>query len=369
MPGLLTALAMAAALPPATPANAGLAGIWEGTIGTLPVRACFVARDYGTFGAYYYSSQLKLLGLEAEDGAPGSYNETGGDGGTGRWRNVRAAGSNLTASWTSGRRTLPVRLRRVAGGGGEDGACASLDFHRPRLAGIRTVSTRGTVDGVSYTKLALDTRGRFEIEVQTFALDDDSAAIRRINTALGADLAGNPPGWFECISGSLTTLPYEGDEDVTLAPTMISRRWLSVTTHGDVSCGGAHPDAYVSYQLFDLTTGAEVELLDWFLPTAVKREHIEGADEDSRTLEPAFRTFLLTGWRPAEGADAECESVLREAEYWHAGLTRDGIVFSPDLPHVVQACGETFTLGFDRLQPWLKPEGVAALNALRAERP
>ena len=36
----------------AQPAStAGLAGIWEGTIGTLPVRACFVTREGGTCGA------------------------------------------------------------------------------------------------------------------------------------------------------------------------------------------------------------------------------------------------------------------------------------------------------------------------------
>lgn len=344
-----------------------LAGIWEGTIGTLPVRACFTTRDYGTFGAYYYASQLKLLGLEAQEGAPGAYNEVSGDR-EAHWRNVQAAGDNLTATWASGQRMLPVRLHRVAGGSGESGACASVDFHQPRLAGVRTISARGTVDGTAFTKLTLDTAGHFEITVQTFALDGDGPAVRRINNALGADLAGTPPGWFECISNSLDASPLEGTETITLEPAMISRRWLSVATNADVSCGGAHPDAYASYQLFDLTTGAEMELLDWFLPRAVKREHIEGAEEDSRTLEPAFRTFLLTGWHPADGDNAECESVLREADYWNAGLTRDGVVFTPDLPHVAQACSERFTIGFARLRPWLTPEGVAAVSALLAER-
>jgi ribosome modulation factor len=160
----------------------------------------------------------------------------------------------------------------------------------------------------------------------------------------------------------------EGTQNHTLAPMMISRRWLSASDEGDWDCGGAHPDGYNRYRLFDLTTGAEVELLDWFLPRAVKREHVEGIAEDSRTLEPAFRTFLLTGWRPAAGDNAECAEVLRDAEDWTAGLTRDGFVFSPQLPHVVTACAETFTVGFDRIRPWLKPEGVAAVAALRAER-
>lgn len=354
----------ASAQPASTP---GLAGIWEGTIGTLPVRACFVTHEWGTFGAYYYMSHLHLLGLEAQDGAPGTFSETGGEF-TARWSGVQAAGDSLTARWTGEGPALPVRLHRVAATVGEAGACASLAFHQPRLAGIHTVSARATVDGTAYTKLTLDTAGHFEIAVQTFALDGDSAATRRINTALGEELAGDPPRWFGCITNSLDMSPLEGQQSVTLEPAMISRRWLSVGSQGDWSCGGAHPNEDSSYRLFDLTTGAEVALLDWFLPTAVKREHIEGMDEDSRTLETAFRTFLLTGHR-ADPDNAECESVLREADYWNAGLTRDGFVFRPELAHVVQACSEEFTVDFDRIRPWLKPEAVAAVAALRAERP
>jgi hypothetical protein len=363
----LGALVPSAAMAQPPPMAAGLPGIWEGTIGTLPVRACFVQRDWGGFGAYYYSSRLQLIPLEAGEGRAGGFSEGAGDGAAARWGNVQVRGGHLTASWTSGRRTLPVRLHRLPGGGGENGACASLAFHRPRLAGVRTVSARATADGTAYTKLTLDTAGHFGISVETFALDGTSAAVRRINAKLGEDLAGDPPGWFACVTDSLDNSGREGESGETLAPAMISRRWLSVTAQSDWDCGGAHPDGSNGYRLFDRTSGAEVQLLDWFLPRAVKREHFEGTSEDSRTLEPAFRAFLLTSWRP--GADnAECESVVREAEYWNAGLTRTGFVFSPELPHVVTACTEEFRVDFDRIRPWLKPEAVAAVSALRAER-
>jgi len=353
------------AQPVSTP---GLAGIWEGTIGSMPVRACFVTREWGTFGAYYYTSHLKLLGLEAQDGAPGTFSETGGEF-TARWSGVQATGDTLVARWTSEGPALPVRLNRVAATIGEEGACASLAFHQPRLAGVRTVTSRATVDGTAYTKLTLDAAGHFAIAVQSFALDGDSAAVRRINTALGEELAGTPPRWFECISNSLSQTGMEGSESETLEPAMISSRWLSVAGQFDSNCGGAHPNEGNYYRLFELTSGAEVNLLDWFLPTAVKREHVEGVDEDLRTLEPAFRNFLLTGWHSADAENAaECERVLRDQEDWNAGLTREGVVFTPDLPHVVTACSETFTIGFDRLQRWLKPEGVAAVGALLAER-
>jgi hypothetical protein len=341
-------------------------GIWEGTIGTLPIRACFVQRDGSAFGAYYYLSHFQLVALQREEGASGGYSEGAGDPGAALWRNVEVRAGNLTARWTSGSRTLPVRLHRVAGGGGEEGACASVAFHQPRLAGIRTVTARATAEGVAYTKLTLDTRDHFGIEVETFALDGDSAAVRRINATLGESLAGNPPHWLECITGSLDNSGFEGEASESLTPAMISRRWLSVASSGEWSCGGAHPDSSSTYRLFDLTSGAEVELLDWFLPAAVKRETFEGSAEVSKTLEPAFRTFILTDWHPDADA-AECDEVVRSQDFWNVGLTREGFVFSPSLPHVVQACGDNFFVDFDRIQPWLTPQAAEQVRALRAE--
>jgi hypothetical protein len=367
----IVALIMGALLPAAAVAQpaptAGLAGIWEGTIGTLPVRACFTTQEYGTFGAYYYNAHLQLIALQAQEGAPGAYDESGDEADAGHWRNVRAAGGNLTATWAHGSRTLPVLLHRVPVTVGEAGACASFAFHQPRLAGIRTVSARATADGSQYTKLTLDTAGHFGIGVETFALDGDSAAVRRINTALGESLAGTPPGWLTCVTDSLAMHGNEGEAEESLTPVMISRRWLSVASSSDWDCGGAHPDTSSSYRLFDLASGAETELLDWFTPAAVKRETFEASNEVSRTLEPAFRTFVLAGWHPAADA-ADCDEVVRSQEEWSVGLTRDGFVFSPSLPHVVQACSEDFTVDFDRIQPWLTPQARDEVRALRAER-
>lgn len=366
MIGSLIAFAAAAAQP--TP-PALLAGIWEGTIGTLPVRACFVERDSGAFGAYYYHSRLQLIGLEeAVTGRRDAFRETADSGGSAPVWHIDRGSDALGGRWTNGGRTLPLRLHRVAQASGEASPCASLAFHRPRLEGVRTVSSRATADGTAYTKLTLDTGGHFGIAVETFALDGGGAAVRRINATLAESLAGDPPRWFECIANSLETMPYEGESEEALAPALISRRWLSVASHAAWSCGGAHPDASNVYRLFDLASGAEVDPLDWFLPTAVRREHFEGSEEDRRTLEPAFRTFLLADWHPAPDA-AECTEVIRTQDDWNVGLTRDGFVFTPLLPHVVQACGDEFTVSFERIRPWLTPEGAANIGALQAERP
>src|SRR5690349_4098884 len=177
-----TLLAVAAA---AQAAPADLPGIWEGTVGNLPVRACFVRREYSRFGAYYYLSQRRLIALDAEEGTENAYREGGGAGGDGpRWRIEQAGPDTLTARWTGNGRSLPVRLRRVSFVEGEEGPCGSIDFHRPRLEGVRTVAAPASLDGVSYRRLTLSTEGRFETSVQTFALDGGGAAVERINAEL-----------------------------------------------------------------------------------------------------------------------------------------------------------------------------------------
>jgi hypothetical protein len=355
----------AAAAAPASPA--ALAGTWEGTIGSLPVRACFVRREWGMFGAYYYLSRLRLIALEAEEGAGIVFHEGGGDGaGAPRWRIERAEASRLTGRWTSGGRARAVRLRRLGGGEGEPGPCAAPAFHRPRLAGVRTVTRRASKDGVAYTHFALDTRGRFESRVETFALDGDGEAVRRLNATLSEAMAGDPPRWFECVTGALEQSPNEGADSQTREPAMISRRWLSVTDEYDGFCGGAHPNSSSTYRTFDRASGREIDLHDWLDAAAVRRERFEGVEEGSKTLRPAFRTIILAGWR---AEDAQCDEIVRSQDYWNIGLTRDAFVFTPLLPHVVQSCAETFTMPFDRLRPHLTREAAQAIRALQAEGP
>lgn len=340
-----------------------LPGVWEGNVGNLPVRACFVEREWGSFGAYYYLSQRRLIGLEPVEGARATFREGFDQGGSApRWQVQSATATQLQARWTSGRRALAVQLRRVAVTG-EEGPCGSMAFHRPRLEGVRTTTRPATTDGVVYTRIALDHGGRFGASVETFALIGSGETVQRINAALARPLTGNPPEWFDCLRAPLEMSAMEGDLAETYAPAMISRRWLSVNHQSDASCGGAHPNSGLYYETYDLANGARVELHDWFGDAAVRRERVEGADDELRTVLPPLREAVLAGWT----GEGECGAVVREAEYWHIGLRRTGFVFAPSLAHVVQACGEEVNVPFARIRRFLTPQGAAYVDALRSE--
>jgi hypothetical protein len=358
MPSLGLALAALAAAAPAAPAR--LPGLWEGQVGTLPVRACFGREEWGDFGGYYYRSQLKHIALEPVDGDPATFAETYSSGKP-RWHIEEATAAELRGRWTSGGRSLPIRLHRAAGTPAAI-TCDDIAFHRPRLAGIRTAASRAAKDGVSYTRLVLDPRGRFDASVETFGLDRASPAVRRLNEVLRKPLDGNPAEWFDCVREPLERSAFEGSFHLTLAPALITQRWLSIVQQYDLFCGGAYPDAGQFYRTFDLQSGREIDLRDWFNARAVKRE---GSGEEMKTLQPEFRRFLLSGWRPES---ADCDEVVRDDEYWNVGLTGKGLLFSPELAHVVRACGIELTFTAARLAPFLTWEGAANLREVERSR-
>lgn len=336
-------------------------GVWQGTIGTLPVRVCLDRHDYdasgGGFGAYYYTRHLRLITLE-QQGDSKSWAEASDAKAGERWRFDTVTQALLTARWTQGARSLPVRLTRAEAVATDEQPCGSMAFNRPRLTAGRVTTTRASKDGATYWRLAYVPGSQFadSVTLETFALDGRTPAIARVNAVLGRVLPGDPAksDWFECLAGNLNFNARDGDYQQTVAPEMITPHWLTASHDINYYCGGAHPDGGVNARTFDLDAGTEVDLNDWLAASAVKSERFEGSTDVSRTLTPAFRAFVLARWKPEE---AECREPVTEAESWDIGLTRQGLAFTPELAHVVAACAEPILVGFDRLAPWLGPHG------------
>ena len=356
-------LAVAAAALAAPVAAADFAGVWQGNLGGQPVRVCFNQLDWGTFGQYYYLSHLQAIPLQQPDGQNRTFVEGSdeSDSTSPRWTFTQVAPDALAGTWTQAARTLPVLLTRVSGPKLEedDSPCGSMAFQRPRLEGVHTITKPAAKDGVNYTRLILDHRGHFgeDISAETFALAGDTPAVRRINAKLREPLAGEPDGWLSCVRMAANTSPNGGENNESDTPRMVTPRWLVVMHHWDGFCGGAHPDSADTPMLFDLATGSEINVFDWFNGKAVKREAVEGYPP-LVSLQPQFRSFVIGRWK---AEDAECTDAVRTQDYWDVELTPTGFRFTPQLAHVVEACSEGFKVPFAKLQPWLNEKGKAAL--------
>ena len=141
---LLRLLALVLVAPVALPAVAqdepkpAYYGVWKGTIGAYPVMACLDRDGLGQArGAYYYLSHLSPIGLAGRDDGPDWDERVNYDASGARWHGVAVKGDALTASWTDGKKTLPVKLARqkFVTKDDYDGPCMGDAFVAPRAGG------------------------------------------------------------------------------------------------------------------------------------------------------------------------------------------------------------------------------------------
>ena len=248
------------------------AGVWQGTIGSLPVRVCLSSRDgkLGT-GSYYYVASLVPLRLQP-NGETGTLSEskTVGDDESARWQLAMAGTARLSGQWRQLTRTLPVSLSRVPFTANDDGPCASDAFLAPRIQSVGVASSAVTAKGIGYDRLVYIVGKAFAtVAMESFALAEALPGDRAINAALRLNPA-TPDGdgdFLSCMRQSLSMAGVDGDYAVNLGPAMIAREFVSASVSVDWYCGGAHPDGSTRHRTFDRRSGEEVDLTSWLSPT------------------------------------------------------------------------------------------------------
>ncbi|WP_088309485.1 hypothetical protein [Novosphingobium sp. B 225] len=344
-----------------------LDGVWKGTIGTLPVRVCLMDVNASSpRGSYYYLSQMKPIALEKPDGNKGWLEQTGAKA---RWSITLAGANKVTGSWTTGDRTLPVSLTRVAmGDDGElDGACWSDAFMAPRIIPTRLVASPVKAGKLAYSKLKLEVGKWFEeVDIATFQIPVQRPGDKAINLALRAliDPKQGRADYASCLQGNLGLSGTDGEMSLAAEPSFVSAEWIDVQIDEGNYCGGAHPNYSSSHMVYDRASGKEVQLAQWLAPKGMSAKWDAGAKYwDTRLLEP-LRKLVLAAMPPIEEAD--CQSAVAEAESWDLALTPKGITFTPFLPHAMLACADDAELTFAQLAPYLSPAGKAGVARMKA---
>ena len=375
----LAALLALLATPAAAQDAPAWAGAWEGRVGTFPVRLCIDSwGDQPARGAYYYLSQLEPIALSEEDGE-GGWIERSPDGGQqALWEVAQQDGERLRGTWRKGRRSLPFDLApTVWTSTDEGGPCSSDAFLGPRGAGGEVLSAPAELAGWRYTALAYRPPAHFaeEVFLESFAFPPERPGDAAILAALAEEMpaAGGAAKYLRCMGDSIAVNGRDGDYSNVAKPFLVAAAWLATLESYDVYCGGAHPSHGYFHRTFDRQSGEEVQLARWLGDTAVEHKTYEGDEEGYDLVRPALRELILargpTDGEPPEGADesydAECRDVARDQEFWTFGLSRDGMLFVPSLPHVAAACQATYTVPWSELKPFLNETGRAGLARLR----
>ena len=333
-----------------------LNGVWAGTVGSLPVNVCLQVQDDASlnFGAYYYLSHLKLINLQPGD--KGAWTE-GSDASKpdAVWTLKMGGGDTVSGSWAGNGKTLDVNLHRLAklSGDDADGPCGTSAFFDPRVTLPKIRETAAKLDGQAYTQLDIDAGKQFDVSFQTFRLAGSGDAIDKLNKIF---MPAGGKDYVECLQGA-AAMGNDGDYEVTTQPEVLTAHWLVVSTGDGSSCGGAHPVNSSNETVYDLQSGDVVDVGKWLASTAAK----DGT--------PKGKLAQLVNAAYAEGrkGDQDCLDAEKDAEDWNVSLTHKGMSFTPDLPYVANACADPTEISFDKMTPFLTPEGKKQLTTFRGE--
>ena len=371
MKDALAAIALALGLLLSQPAQAApdlkaMHGVWQGTIGKLPVRACFDTSEYSNDGKYFYVRRLSTIPLKADEKVPGDLTEGWTKSkGVARWRINAITRNGVEGAWTSNGRTLPIRLTRLPFSQDKefDTPCGSLAFAEPIFAATRILKSPAQVHGLVVERWTLAYPDD-SISVVSFQLTGGSPVIAAINRRLREPFDASDDGWKWCVrNGGVRGVDYHDDVEARL----VTAKWLSVTSSNESFCGGAHPNNSNQPILLGRQSGKPEDLYNWFGPAFSNREKVEGY---SGTIDsPKGKLFdLVLKYHPrASENEGECGGAVKTAASWTLELKRKGIAFTPDLSRVVMACGDEVILSWNQVAPFLSPSGKREVAALRAE--
>ena len=353
-------------------------GLYEGTIGTLPIRACF-DESSTIAGTYYYLKHLKPIGLGIEDDNAGVLLETTGyeEFTGGQWWSLRQKGEAVTGLWRDGRRRLPIRLKQVLyTGPNYTGPCDSKQFQMPRLAGASVKESAAEFAGVPVTNLEFYPGPNFDAEsvfILSFVIagspqPGDAVINANLRRVLPVGVDESDSGFLECMGMMNMIRGWDGNFEHVAAPEVLTKRWLGVLHTQGVYCGGAHPNYWQNRQIFDRQSGAEVDPVGWLAKGALQFYEYESADFTGAKrpvagLSEALYLLVRKYW-PSE-AEPECTDLIGSGmPGWDIGLGEGGMIFKPELPHVATACVESVTVPWGDLEPFLSDEGRAVRASL-----
>ncbi len=348
-------------------------GLYDGTIGKMPIRVCF---DAGSVtGTYYYLEHLKPIALRPDkDETPGLLVERLGydDPTGGIWHMAISGQDALSGKWVSAKRNLPIRLKRKPFTKDQfTGPCESPEFLAPRMRGDKVVESEAVFEGVSYTRLRYVAGPQFESEsvsIASFALKPEQSGDTLINATLRKAMpdGSGTSNFMQCMGMMHLRWGADGTFHHEVMPELISDRWLGVVHSTSIYCGGAHPSFWNKRRVYDRQSGEEVDP-SLFLTDASFVFYDVSSDDPLpqrlvRHVSDELKTAIGKNWS-VEGSD--CWQEIRDFPGWELGLARNGIVFEPDLPHVIKACGEAVTVPWSQLDGMLSEKGKAVRDSLQ----
>jgi hypothetical protein len=374
---LLAALALVAA-PAAAQEPPAQGRVWKGTLGDKAITACF-AEEFTRDGLYYLDEAREPLRLvEVEEADPPTYTELSGrsDETGAVWAMQAPQAGRLIGTWTKGGEIRQIDLTANAVTlPGYGTACETGAFLDPLLADGTYSAGPASFEGTAYTRFEYQGPARMgldDYQITSLALEPvrpgDTAINRALAQALPDGTAGHMMG--QCVGASLGD-GHGGYAEELLAPILITPRWLGIRHSGSSYCGGAYPNHFSTFAVYDRDSGAEVDPAIWFKSGMLGFYDFEAELDPKPAKRPIaglsgdLAKAVLARW-PVRDEGHECGVPdMIGSTSWEIGVIREGPVFVPQLPHAILACAEEVVLPWKAARPLLSAEGRTVMDSLR----
>jgi hypothetical protein len=311
-------------------------GVFTGTLGKSKIVACFDERA----AAYYY---VRIGGdIPLVRDKSGRWKEQADDGkSTGTWKLTEVEAEMLGGTWTSpdAKRSLPIRLQvALAPTDGDESrsgraaSCQSPAYNAPRLAD--SARTPGKPETKGWLTVRPFTMGNNDVTGIEIVGGPELAPLKQAVEKLNRELFA---GYFDCLSFARESSSANPEYSGGISVESVTDHFLVIQHSVGYWCGGAHPDGFTNYLVFERKGGKPVNLEDWL----------------QEPLDAVGRCY----WK---NDDKECSDALTDDTTFVVRPSTEGMIFSPQFPHAIEACATEVTVPYAKLSSKLTAAGKRA---------
>ncbi|MEI9886776.1 MAG: hypothetical protein WDN08_09810 [Rhizomicrobium sp.] len=186
--------------------------------------------------------------------------------------------------------------------------------------------------------------------------------LAKVNAALAILEKTDRQAYVDCLAQlKEMKMKPEADSYVESADVRyLSARFFSIEVVTSYYCAGAYPTNGAETPVtYDLSNGTQIDWSTQFKPGFLSVE------STAEVPPPSTLTKLYRARYSKAKDDAECRQAINEQDPFSGAPivwldAKGGIVFQPDFPHVIAACGTTLTLSPAEVAPYLKNAALAA---------
>jgi len=329
---------------------------WKGTIGTVPVMMEFILsdpdeEDSALAGRYYYRTSLEDLILVQDDAKPDRWKEIDPEGKVSGYLTLTCNEDVLSGTWAAqdGSRTLPIKAASQP----------SDSYSDHRLNSLQTTSSRASIGKFHYELL----------EVKGFNFGEglrllgNGKALADINRELMKKFTSRLKDGMDCIATGRMQKGedhgYEYEYDMSIIAW--NREFVVVGESLSAYCGGMHPEVWSGGTTYNLKTGKQEEVSQWLVD-----KYRKVIPKDSVLGKVIFEIYRRKDVRIFSTSGASDSNVCPASiEFSGDGIwpTPTGMAFQPTAPYNREACIVDIIVLFNKLSPYLSPQGQANAKA------